>query len=114
MRLYCLRYSQAVAAAVFAGGLFVLPQTGKAQAQPATYTGEAVVVSARALGLVLSIEDTGPLPSAGGSRATQLLSADVPHLLDLHLLSASTIGTNNQTSAQASVANVTVNVPGVY
>jgi hypothetical protein len=43
-----------------------------------------------------------------------LAHADIPPLLDLHLLDASTNGANNQTNSAASVANITLNVAGIY
>jgi len=96
-----------------AAALLALPQSGRAQSP--VYSGEAVVASAKVLGLVnVSLEDTGPLPSSGGSLSTQLLQASVPNLLSLNLLSASTSGANNQTNSAASVANVSVGVAGIY
>jgi hypothetical protein len=94
--------------------LAVLAGIGTAQ-QSTTYKGEAAVASVKALGLVnLSIDDTGPLPSSGGARSVELAHVDVPGLLDLHLLDASTNGANNQVNSAASVANVTLSVAGVY
>jgi hypothetical protein len=53
-------------------------------------TGEAAVAKLNVLGLNAAIEDTGPLPSGGESLSTEIVSANVPNPLDVHLLSAST------------------------
>jgi hypothetical protein len=60
-----------------------------------------------------SIEDTGALPATGGSLSTELLALNVPTLLDLHLLSASTSGANSETDSAASVTQVTLTVAGI-
>jgi hypothetical protein len=102
--------------AVFAACLLGL--AGASMAQPVfstTYVGEALVAKANVLGLVsLTLEDTGALPSGGGSRSTELLSGTVPGVLYAQLLSASTNGAANQTTSDASVANVTLSAAGVY
>ncbi len=93
----------------------LLPLAQNARAQSPTYVGEAVVAKASVLGLVnVAIEDTGALPSTGGSLSTELLHASVPSLLNLDLLSASTNGANSQTNSAASVADVTVSALGIY
>jgi hypothetical protein len=103
------------ATALAAACLIALPAVARAQQPTTTYTGEAVVADAKALGIVnVSLEDTGPLPSSGGSRATELANVDLPDLLDAHLLEASTNGANHQTNSAASVANVTLSAAGVY
>jgi hypothetical protein len=113
MRLCRPQFSRTLALVFLAGCLLGLPQSG--QAQQVTYTGEAVVASVDVLGVInTSIIDTGPLPGHGGSLSAQLANLDLPGLLDLQLLSASTNGENNQTNSQASVVNVTLNVAGVY
>jgi hypothetical protein len=84
-------------------------------AQTVTYTGEAAVAKVNVLGILnASIQDTGPLPSSGGSLSTELLSLNVPDLLNLQLLSASTDGENSQTNSAASVTQVTITAAGVY
>jgi hypothetical protein len=112
MRRLPTRYKTLATGTLAIIGLLVLPQS--VHAQSVTYSGEATVVSVRALGIAnLSVEDTGPLPASGGSLSTQLASISVPRLLDAHLLSASTAGGNNQTNSQASVADVSVTVAGI-
>jgi len=96
-------------------GLVATHGIGSAQPPTTIYTGEAAVVTARVLGLAkISLEDTGPLPSSGGSQSVELLHASIPSLLDLNLLSASTSGANHNTNSAASVANVTLSVAGIY
>jgi hypothetical protein len=107
----CLTRGRTAMFGVLAVGLLALPRSGQAQ----TYAGDAVVVTANVLGLAnVSIQDTGNLPKSGGSLSTDLLSVDVPGLLDVNLLSASTTGANSQTNSNASVANVTLTAAGVY
>lgn len=97
---------------LFAGCLTGLAQLGFAQ--DVTYTGEAAVAKVNVLGVLnASIQDTGLLPSNGGSLSTELLAVNVPTLLDLHLLSASTDGANGQTDAAASVTQVALTVAGI-
>lgn len=104
-----------VPAALLAALLFVVPGISKAQTQTTEYTGEATVAAVKVLGLVnVSIEDTGPLPKSGGTRSTELAHLDIPNLLDLHLLDASTTGAANRTTSAASVADVTLSVAGIY
>ena len=104
------RICAAVVLTVF--GVFALPQAVQAQ-QTLAYSGEALVVGVRALGINVSLEDTGPLPSTGGSLAAQLASASIPPLLAADLLTAGVTGQNNQTSSQASVATLSLSVAGV-
>jgi hypothetical protein len=83
--------------------------------QNVTYTGEAVVAKVNVLGVLnASIEDTGALPGGGGSLSSELLALNVPALLDLHLLSASTDGENQKTDSAASVTQVALTVAGIH
>ncbi|HUJ51617.1 MAG TPA: choice-of-anchor P family protein [Bryobacteraceae bacterium] len=97
--------------ALVVGCLLVLARSGFAQG--VTYAGEALVAQVKALGVNVSVQDTGVLPSAGGSLSTELASVSVPNLVDLHLLSANTVGENNQTNSDASVTDVTITAAGV-
>jgi hypothetical protein len=112
MRQILNRWKTLASIALTLVGVFAVPRN--VQAQSVTYTGEAVVVSASALGIAnVAIEDTGPLPSSGGSLSTQLASANVPGLVNAQLLTASTAGQNSQTNSQATVSNVSVTVAGI-
>lgn len=78
-----------------------------------TYSGEAFGASVNVLGLRTTLSSTGPLPAGGGSLSAQLASVDLPHLVQLGLLTESTTGGSFRTSSQASVANVSLNVAGI-
>ena len=104
--------SKAVVAVLLPVCLALLPSIGNAQ-QVTTYSGEAVVASVNALGIKTAISDTGQLPANGGSLSTQLAGIDLPFLLNLHLLTASTTGGSFRTSSQASVANVNLTAAGI-
>lgn len=78
-----------------------------------TYTGEAAGASVSALLVKTTVADTGALPSSGGSLSTQAASLNLPGLVNLHLLTASTTGNASVTSSQASVSNVSVTVAGI-
>jgi hypothetical protein len=115
MRLFSTKSFRVPPVGVAVTCLVALAGIGSAQTRLVTYTGEAAVATVKVLGLAkVSVEDTGPLPPTGGSLSTELAHASIPPLLDLHLLSASTNGANNQSNSAASVANVTVSVAGLY
>lgn len=46
-------------------------------AQATTFSGEAVALRASALGLSITLSDTGALPSSGGNLSTSLASVNV-------------------------------------
>jgi hypothetical protein len=84
-----------------------------AQAASATaFSGRATVVNATVLGINTTLGDTGPLPSSGGAEEASLLDANVPGLLTVEVLHASTVGQGNRSAAEASVADVTLTVAG--
>ncbi|HEV3202577.1 MAG TPA: choice-of-anchor P family protein [Bryobacteraceae bacterium] len=103
--------SKVLAAALLPVCLAAWPGIGNAQTP--TYTGEALGASVNVLGIRATISDTGPLPGSGGSLSAQLASANVPGVLALSLLTASTTGGSDRTSSQASVANVNVTAVGI-
>ena len=78
-----------------------------------TYSGDAFGASVRVLGIDVTLSDTGPLPSNGGSLSHQLLSAEVPGVLNAGLLTESTTGGSNRASSQSSVADVNLKVAGI-
>jgi hypothetical protein len=93
--------------------LLLLPAI--APAQTTTYSGDAAAVRADVLGLInASISDTGQLPASGGSLSASLLDLELRPTLSVDLLSSSTQGSNNTVNSKASVANVSVNVAGIY
>jgi hypothetical protein len=83
--------------------------------QTPVYSGESAVAKVNVLGVLnASIEDTGQLPPGGGSLSTELVALNVPSLLDLHLLSASTSGQNNETDSAASVTQISLTAAGIH
>lgn len=115
MSSHILNWNHCRTAVLVALGFAGFATNGQAQTTPPIYVGEAVDVSAKVLGLpLISLIDTGKLPASGGSLTKELLSAKVPGLLDLDVLSASTKGADNQTNSAASVANLKLTVAGLY
>jgi len=84
------------------------------------FSGRATVVRAKVLTLQeIVLADTGELPASGGAAEDSLLEADVsPDQtgevlgLGVKVLSASTVGQGNQSSSEASVADVNMTVGG--
>jgi hypothetical protein len=96
---------------IFTIGLLAAAQNAIAQYN---YIGDAAAAKANVLGAInATISDTGSLPNTGGSLSAELANANVPGILDLHLLSASTTGQDNNTHSQASVTDVTIHVAGI-
>jgi hypothetical protein len=82
----------------------VSPLTGLAQAT--TFSGQAVALRASAVGIALSLSDTGPLPAGGGNLKTSLASVNVPGLVSADVLSSATSGSGASSQSQSSAANV--------
>jgi hypothetical protein len=76
------------------------------------FSGQATALRATALGKSLTFADTGPLPSSGGSQQASLLSASVPGVATAEVLHATTIGQNDSSQSEASVASSTVTAGG--
>lgn len=77
-----------------------------------TFSGQATGINATVLGINTVIADTGPLPSSGGALQASLLTASVPGLLTADVLHATTIGQANESSSEASVADLSLTVAG--
>jgi hypothetical protein len=92
------------------GAVFVLGLS--APANPTQFSGQATVVNANVLEIPIVLVDTGPLPAEGGAAEASLLEAEVPGLLTAEVLHASTVGQGNQSSAEASVAELNLTVGG--
>src|SRR5437667_5555515 len=71
-----------------------------------SYRGQAAVAAGTALGLGLSVSDTGPLPSSGGAQETSLLSQDIEMMLSVQAAHAATIGQQGMTTSEASVGDL--------
>jgi hypothetical protein len=76
-------------------------------AQTATsFSGEAVALKANALGISLSVSDTGALPSSGGNLSTSVASVNVAGLASADALKSTTSGSGTSSQSQSSAANV--------
>lgn len=71
-----------------------------------TFSGEAVAVKANALGISLSVSDTGPLPSSGGNLSTSVASVNVAGVVSADALKSTTSGSGTSSQSQSSAANV--------
>src|SRR5215471_21723183 len=81
------------------------PVVGLAQAA-ATFSGEAVALRASAVGISLSLSDTGALPSSGGNLSTSLASINVLGLASADALKSTASGSGASSQSQSSVANL--------
>ncbi len=81
------------------------PLAGFAQAAT-TFSGEAVALRANALGISLSLSDTGPLPSRGGNLSTSVASVNVLGLASADALKSTASGSGTSSQSQSSVANL--------
>lgn len=73
-----------------------------------TYSGRASVLQAQVLKIATNVADTGPLPSAGGSKDVSLLTANVGSLLSADVLDSYVAGGNEHTVAQTTAANASL------
>jgi hypothetical protein len=71
-----------------------------------TFSGEALALKANALGISLSLSDTGPLPSSGGNLSTSVASVNVVGLASADVLKSTTSGSGTTSQSQSSVANL--------
>jgi hypothetical protein len=99
-----MNQNKSTIAICLAAFLAVSPATGFAQAT--TFSGQAVAVRASAVGIALSLSDTGPLPAAGGNLKTSLVSTNVLGLVSADVLSSTTSGSGATSQSQSSAANV--------
>jgi hypothetical protein len=98
-----------VVAAVVAAATF-----GVASASAATsYSGQARPLSVTAFGAGVSIGDTGPLPSSGGSQSAALLDLNVLGFVTVGVLKGSTSGSGDESTSQASLLSVSVPIVGL-
>lgn len=80
----------------------------------AIFSGQATVVRATLplTGTTIVLSDTGPLPQSGGALEASLLAVTVPNLLTAEVAHASTVGHEDRSSSEASVAHFTLAVGG--
>jgi hypothetical protein len=81
------------------------PLAGFGQAAT-TFSGEAVALRANALGISLSLSDTGPLPSSGGNLSTSVASVNVVGLASADVLKSTASGSGTSSQSQSSVLNL--------
>jgi hypothetical protein len=83
------------------------PLAGFAQAAT-TYSGEAAALKATALGISLSLADTGPLPSSGGNLSTAVANVNVAGLASAEALKSTTSGSGTSSQSQSRASNVSL------
>lgn len=81
------------------------PLAGFAQAAT-TFSGEAVALKANALGISLTVSDTGALPSSGGNLSTSVASVNVAGLVSADALKSTTSGSGTSSQSQSSLTNL--------
>jgi hypothetical protein len=100
--------------AVIIAAAFTGATVGVADANAATaFSGHARPLSVSAFGASVSVGDTGPLPSSGGSQSASLLNLNVLGLATIGLLQGTTSGSGNQSTSQASLVSVSVPIVGL-
>ena|SRR3954468_13949562 len=77
-------------------------------AQANTFSGQATVLRASALGISLALADTGALPASGGNRSTSLASVNVAGLASADTLSSSTSGGGSSSQSQSSLLHLSL------
>ena len=75
-------------------------------AQTNTFSGQAVALRASAVGIALSLSDTGPLPANGGTLKTSLASVNVLGLVSADVLGSGASGSGSSSQSQSSVADL--------
>ena len=81
-------------------GLALSPALGFAQGTT-TFSGEAVALKANALGISLTLADTGQLPSTGGNLSNSVASINVAGIASANTLSSSTSGSGSSSQSQS-------------
>jgi len=73
-----------------------------------TFSGEAVALRAKALGISLDLSDTGPLAASGGNLSTPLASVNVLGLASADALKSTASGSGTSSQSQSSVASLSL------
>jgi len=81
-------------------GFALSPALGFAQGTT-TFSGDAVALKATALGISLSLADTGQLPSTGGNLSNSVASINVAGIASANALSGSTSGSGSSSQSQS-------------
>ena len=85
--------------------LWSAPSTALAQATT-TYSGQATALKANALGISITLADTGELPASGGSITRNLASVNVAGLVRASALHSETSGSGNSSQSNTHLASV--------
>ena len=86
-------------------GLALSPALGFAQCTT-TFSGEAVALKANALGISLTLADTGQLPSSGGNLSNSAASVNVAGIASANTLSSSTSGSGSSSQSQSTLLDL--------
>ena len=89
------------------GALVLSPLTVLAQGAT-TYSGQATALKATALGISITLADTGPLPSTGGSITRDLPAINVAGLLTATALHSATSGSGNSSQSNTHLASFAI------
>src|SRR5436190_16428732 len=87
--------------------LTLSPLIGLAQGTT-TYSGQATALKATALGISITLADTGPLPSTGGSITRDLANINVAGLIMATALHSATSGSGNSSQSNTHIANLSI------
>ena len=81
------------------------PMTSVSPAAVTKYVGQGVAleVDVRSLGIHQQVSNTGALPSGGGQKKKAVVAFNIPNVIELEVLAASTTGRNNVATSQAKV-----------
>ena len=101
------RYSSSNVAVCLVVGLALSPLTVLAQGTT-TYSGQATALKATALGISITLADTGPLPSTGGSITRDLLSINVAGLITATALHSATSGSGNSSQSNTHLDSLSI------
>ena len=92
--------------AIYVAGLLALYPASTFAQNATSYSGEAIGLKATALGISLSLADTGALPSSGGSLSNSVASVNVAGIASADALSSSTSGSGTTSQSQSTLADV--------
>ena len=101
-------HSSSKVAVCLIGVLVLSPFPLRAQATP-TYSGQATALKATALGISITLADTGPLPATGGSITRDLPGINVAGLLTASGLHTATSGSGNSSQSNTQLASLSLN-----
>jgi hypothetical protein len=100
-------HSSSHVAVCLAGVLAFSPVIGLAQGAT-TYSGQATALKATALGTSITLADTGPLPSTGGSITRDLPGINLIGLITATVLHSATSGSGNSSQSNTHLANLSI------